>query len=93
MHRNNTTYRSSIPNVVLDYPWTKTKEDTASYYKVDETKGLTEERVRQDLETYGPNGKKIMLKLYNKFLCFFFSYRTTNRRRQTTLETDLRTIR
>jgi hypothetical protein len=57
MHRTNATDRSSLPELVLDYPWTKTKEDTASFYKVDETKGLTEERVRQDLEKYGPNGK------------------------------------
>jgi len=57
MHRTNTTDRSSIPKLVLDYPWTKTKEDIASFYKVDEAKGLSEERVRQDLERYGPNGK------------------------------------
>jgi hypothetical protein len=57
MHRTNATDRSSLPELVLDYPWTKTKEDTASFYKVAETKGLTEERVRQDLEKYGPNGK------------------------------------
>jgi hypothetical protein len=57
MHRTSTTQRSSIPKLVLDYPWTKTKEETAKFYKVDETKGLTEERVSQDLEKYGPNGK------------------------------------
>ena len=57
MRRSSLTHRSSVPKVVLDYPWTKTKEDTASYYKVDETQGLSEERVRQDLERYGPNGK------------------------------------
>ena len=64
MHRNNTTHRSSVPTVILDNPWTKTKEETASYYKVDETIGLTEERVRQDFERYGPNGRKITLKLH-----------------------------
>jgi len=57
MHRNNTTQGSSNPTLVLDSPWTKTKEDIATYYKVDETKGLSEERVTQDLERYGPNGK------------------------------------
>jgi len=57
MHRTNTTQRSSAPTSVLENPWTKTKEEIATYYKVDETKGLSEERVRQDLERYGPNGK------------------------------------
>jgi hypothetical protein len=51
------THRVSIPKLVLDYPWTKTKDDIASFYNVDETEGLSEERVRQDLERYGPNGK------------------------------------
>jgi len=57
MHRTDTTRRSSIPKLVLENPWTKTKEDIAAFYKVEETKGLSEERVRQDLERYGPNGK------------------------------------
>lgn len=57
MHRTNTTDRSSTSKSVLEYPWTKTKEDIASFYKVDEAKGLSEERAREDLEKYGPNGK------------------------------------
>ncbi len=57
MHRTNTTQGSSAPKSVLENPWTKTKEEIATFYKVDETKGLSEERVRQDLERYGPNGK------------------------------------
>jgi hypothetical protein len=57
MHRSSLSQRSSTPKLVLDNPWTKTKEDVANHYKVDETVGLTEERVRQDLEKYGPNGK------------------------------------
>ena len=57
MHRPSVVRRSSNATIVIDYPWTKTKEDTASFYKVDEAKGLSEERVRQDLERYGPNGK------------------------------------
>lgn len=57
MHRTDTTDGSSNSKLILDSPWTKTKEDIASFYKVDEAKGLTEERVRQDLERYGPNGK------------------------------------
>ncbi len=57
MNRTNTIHRPSIPKITLDAPWTKTKEEIANFYKVEETKGLTEERVRQDLERYGPNGK------------------------------------
>ncbi len=57
MRRSSMTHRVSIPKLVLDYPWTKTKDDIASFYNVDETEGLSEERVRQDLERYGPNGK------------------------------------
>ena len=57
MHRPSVGRRSSQSMMVIDYPWTKTKEDVANYYKVDETVGLSEERVRQDLERYGPNGK------------------------------------
>jgi hypothetical protein len=43
--------------IIIDYPWTKTKEDVAAFYNVEETKGLSEERVKRDLERYGPNGK------------------------------------
>ncbi len=57
MHRSDTIHRSSTPKLSLDYPWTKTTEDIISFYDVDESKGLTEERVRKDLERYGPNGK------------------------------------
>jgi magnesium-transporting ATPase (P-type) len=73
MHRNNTTHRSSVsvPNIILDKPWTKSKEEVANYYKVDEANGLTEERVRQDLERYGPNGKKTPFKLHD-LLVFLF---------------------
>ena len=39
----------------------KTKQEITSFYDVDETQGLTEERVRKDLERYGPNGKKISI--------------------------------
>ena len=60
MHRNNTTHRASISKLHMEYPWTKTKEEIANFYDVDEAQGLTEERVRKDLERYGPNGKKIL---------------------------------
>lgn len=49
--------QSSTSKLFLEHPWTKTKEDVAHFYKVDETQGLSEERVAQDLGTYGPNGK------------------------------------
>ncbi|CAF1248683.1 unnamed protein product [Rotaria magnacalcarata] len=55
MHRPNVARRSSVSVVVIDYPWTKTKEDVAAFYNVEETKGLSEERVKRDLERYGPN--------------------------------------
>jgi hypothetical protein len=80
--------------VIIDYPWTKTKEDVAAFYNVEETKGLSEERVKRDLERYGPNGKiskeRICIEciLMLSILC-----RITSRRGQTTLETYLRTIR
>lgn len=57
MHRPPVAHRSSVSMVVIDYPWTKTKEDVAAFYNVEETKGLSEERVKRDLERYGPNGK------------------------------------
>ena len=56
MRRSSMTDRSSITNLALAYPWTKTTEDATSFYKVDETNGLTEARAREDLEKYGPNG-------------------------------------
>ncbi|CAF4784287.1 unnamed protein product, partial [Rotaria socialis] len=55
MHRPSVARRSSVSVVVIDYPWTKTKEDVAAFYNVEETKGLSEERVKRDLERYGPN--------------------------------------
>ncbi|CAF1543866.1 unnamed protein product, partial [Adineta ricciae] len=45
----------SISNQVIEYPWAKTKEDVAAFYTVDEAKGLSDERVKRDLERYGPN--------------------------------------
>ena len=56
MHRSSLTPRLSASKLVLDNPWTKTKEDVAAFYNVEETKGLSEERVKRDLERYGPNG-------------------------------------
>jgi hypothetical protein len=50
-------HRSSVAMIVIDYPWTKTKEDAAAFYNVEETKGLSEERVKRDFERYGPNGR------------------------------------
>ncbi|CAF3436937.1 unnamed protein product [Rotaria socialis] len=77
MHRTSLNRQSSFPKLGLDAPWTKTKDDVAGFYKVDEAKGLSEERVRQDLETYGPNelpvedGKplwKLILEQFNDLL-------------------------
>jgi hypothetical protein len=59
MQRTSVTNRSSTPKSIIDYPWTKTKEDVTAFYHVDEETGLSEERVRRDLERYGPNGKAI----------------------------------
>ena len=56
MHRSNMMRRSSMSMMIIDYPWTKTKEDVAAFYNVDENKGLSEERIKRDLERYGPNG-------------------------------------
>lgn len=56
MHRSGMSRRVSTSLAVIDYPWAKTKEDVAAFYTVDETKGLSEERVKRDLERYGPNG-------------------------------------
>ncbi|CAF1355152.1 unnamed protein product [Rotaria sp. Silwood1] len=55
MHRPAMAHRASVSMAVIDYPWTKTKEDVAAFYNVEETKGLSEERVKRDLERYGPN--------------------------------------
>ena len=63
MHRPSATHRASISNIAIDYPWTKTKEDVAAFYNVEETKGLSEERVKRDLERYGPNGETILFDL------------------------------
>ncbi|CAF3695293.1 unnamed protein product [Adineta steineri] len=55
MHRPSMAHRSSVSMIVIDYPWTKTKEDVAAFYNVEESKGLSEERVKRDLERYGYN--------------------------------------
>ena len=91
MHRSNLGRRASTATIVIDYPWTKTKEDVAAFYNVEENKGLSEERVKRDLERYGPNG---ILKNNNNnnYILSFFPHRTTCRRRQTIVETHLRTI-
>ncbi|CAF4942169.1 unnamed protein product, partial [Rotaria sp. Silwood1] len=55
MQRSSIHHRSSVSKIVLDYPWTKTKQEVVNFYTVDEKLGLTEERVVKDLERYGPN--------------------------------------
>ncbi|CAF1627422.1 unnamed protein product, partial [Adineta ricciae] len=55
MHRSNVNRRMSNTLLVIEYPWAKTKEDVAAFYTVDEAKGLSDERVKRDLERYGPN--------------------------------------
>ncbi|CAF1181255.1 unnamed protein product, partial [Rotaria sordida] len=47
--------RSSNGKLIIDYPWTKTKEEIADLYSVDEDIGLPEDRIRQSFERYGPN--------------------------------------
>ena len=84
MNRTNAIRRASEAKVALEYPWTETTEAIARFYTVDEAQGLTEQRVRQDLEKYGPNGWLI---------CTDFDVDSPCRRRQTTLETHFRTIR
>ena len=56
MHRPSVARRASSSMIVIDYPWTKTKEDVAAFYTVDDAKGLSEERVKRDFERYVPNG-------------------------------------
>jgi len=73
MHRPSMGHRSSISMIVIDYPWTKTKEDVAAFYNVEESKGLSEERVKRDLERYGPNGKlKKNENIYDMLIYFYF---------------------
>ncbi|CAF0829589.1 unnamed protein product [Didymodactylos carnosus] len=55
MHRPSIAHRASISLIVIDYPWTKTKEDVLAFYNAEESKGLSEERVKRDLERYGFN--------------------------------------
>ncbi|CAM4784937.1 unnamed protein product [Rotaria magnacalcarata] len=71
------TGESSTTKSLLDHPWTRTKEDVAKYYNVQEDIGLSEERIRQDFEKYGPNelpaeeGKplwKLILEQFNDLL-------------------------
>ncbi|CAF4259459.1 unnamed protein product, partial [Rotaria sordida] len=47
--------QSSSGKLIIDYPWTKTKEENADLYRVDEDIGLPEDRIRQSFERYGPN--------------------------------------
>jgi magnesium-transporting ATPase (P-type) len=50
------TERSSASKLTVEHPWAKTKEEVTSLFNVDEAIGLTEERVREDLQRYGHNG-------------------------------------
>ena len=85
-------HRGSISMVTIDYPWTKTKEDAAAFYNVEETKGLSEERVKRDLERYGPNGSAPMHERRSS-LVRLHSSRATCRRGKTALEAHLRAVR
>jgi hypothetical protein len=60
MQQNSMTHWSSIPKLIMDYPWTKDIEDITNLYNVDEKVGLSEERVRLDFHRYGPNGNSII---------------------------------
>ncbi len=71
MHRSSMTRRASTAAIIIDYPWTKTKEDVTAFYNVEESKGLSEERVKRDFERYGPNGIfKINIAICNKYYFF-----------------------
>jgi hypothetical protein len=41
---------------MIDYPWTKTIEEVSHFYHVEEEVGLSDERIREDFQRYGPNG-------------------------------------
>lgn len=56
MRRTSVSRRSSNATAIINYPWTKIKEEIATFYNVDESKGLSDEQVKQNLERYGPNG-------------------------------------
>ncbi|CAF3374686.1 unnamed protein product, partial [Rotaria socialis] len=71
------TGESSTTKSLLDHPWIRTKEEVAKYYDVQEDIGLSEARIRQDFEKYGPNelpaeeGKplwKLILEQFNDLL-------------------------
>ncbi|CAF4974516.1 unnamed protein product, partial [Rotaria sp. Silwood1] len=49
------TKQSLSTKIIIDYPWTKTKEEIADLYHVDEDIGLLEDLIRQSFERYGPN--------------------------------------
>ena len=84
MDREEENTRSSNSKTVIDYPWTKTIEDVTKQYDVNEEVGLSEERVREDLARYGPNGN---LRISCRTIFSLFFCRITSRRGQTTLET------
>ena len=56
MRRTTDNRRSSHPTSMIEYPWTKTIEEVNSFYHLHEDLGLSEERVREDFQRYGPNG-------------------------------------
>ncbi len=74
MHRPSAVRRPSNAAINIDYPWTKTKEDVAAFYTVEEAKGLSEERIKRDLERYGPNGILILnkrIRTKSQYMYFF----------------------
>ncbi|CAF3890020.1 unnamed protein product [Rotaria sp. Silwood1] len=54
-HSTSRTKQSLSTKLIIDYPWTKTKEEIADLYHVDEDIGLLEDLIRQSFERYGPN--------------------------------------
>ena len=41
----------------MESSWTKTKDEVAGFFEVDQEKGYTDEQVKKAQEKYGPNGQ------------------------------------
>ena len=43
----------------MEASWTKSKDEVAAFFGVDEEKGYTDDQVKKAQDKYGPNGKFI----------------------------------
>lgn len=60
----------------MDASWTKSKDEVAAFFEVDQETGYSEDQVKKAQDKYGPNGITFAFFLFSfLFILFYFIFK------------------